>query len=326
MEACAMLPNSLYAYIWDTTRAGQVRICLLTALVAPMAVAPLELQRRIVDDALTSRNLVQLLALGAAYAAVVLIQNGLKYLLNLTKGRTLEDVTRDLRRRILERLKPTMSAVGLAPTAAIDEGTTLSILAAEAEDVGGFASESFAVPLLQIGTMTFVIAYLMWVEPLIAVMAFVIYLPQAILVPRVQATINRLARQRTTLVRRLGHHAVGRDNEVHVNAAGRFRHALHLIERAYTTRIRIYYRKFALTFLGNVLDAAGPIVVLMIGGYLVIRAETEIGTLVVFISGFQRLAGPWDELITFYRSSSNARIAYRLVADAIGEAPPAARA
>jgi ABC-type multidrug transport system fused ATPase/permease subunit len=317
-----MLPKTLYAYIWRATRGGQIRICLLTALVAPMAVAPLELQRRIVDDALTSRNLVQLLTLGAAYAAVVLIQNGLKYALNMIKGRTLEDVTRDLRRRILDRLQPAAPGPGRMPSPEIDEGTTLSILAAEAEDVGGFASESFAVPLLQIGTMTFVIAYLTWVEPLIAVMAFAIYLPQAVLVPRVQSTINRLARQRTTLVRRLGHHAIGRDDDRHGTAAARFRHALHLVERAYATRIRIYYRKYALTLLGNVLDAAGPILVLVVGGYLVIRGETEISTLVVFISGFQRLAGPWDELINFYRSSSNARIAYRLVADAIGPTLP----
>lgn len=313
-----MPPQSLYGYIWRTTRYAQIQICLLTALVAPMAMVPLELQRRIVDDALTNRNVRELVLLGGTYAIVVLVQNGLKYVLNLTKGRVLEDVTRDLRRRILDQVAPVKSVVGSEIGGRVDDGTTLSILAAEAEDVGGFASESFALPLLQIGTMLFVIGYLLWVQPLIAVMAVVVYLPQAILVPMVQGTINRLSRLRTTVVRRLGHHALGNDDGRSAERGRRLHHAEHLVERAYATRIRIYYLKYALTFLGNVLDAAGPILVLTVGGYLVIRGQTEVSTLVVFISGFQRLTGPWDELINFYRNGSNARIAYGLVADAIG--------
>jgi ABC-type bacteriocin/lantibiotic exporter with double-glycine peptidase domain len=321
-----MPPYSLYAYIWRTTRYGQMQICLLTALVAPMAMVPLELQRRIVDDALTSRNVRELLLLGAGYAAVALVQNGLKYVLNLTKGRVLEDVTRDLRRRILDQVAPRAAGAAAQAAGRADDGTTLSILAAEAEDVGGFASESFALPLLQIGTMLFVIGYLLWVQPLIAVMAIVVYLPQAVLVPMVQGTINRLARLRTTVVRRLGHYALGNGERRPDDRGRRLRHAEHLVERAYATRIRIYYLKYALTFLGNVLDAAGPILVLMVGGYLVIRGQTEVSTLVVFISGFQRLAGPWDELVNFYRTGSNARIAYALVADAIGPVMPRAAA
>jgi hypothetical protein len=38
---------------------------------------------------------------------------------------------------------------------------------------------------------------------------------------------------------------------------------------------------------------------------------------VVFISGFQKLSGPWDQLINFSRTSANARVKYRLIADAL---------
>src|SRR4029078_8338246 len=94
-----MLPKSMYRYISPLSLQGQIHICILTAIIAPLSMVPLELQRRIVDGVLKEHGgaLQMLLLLGAAYVAVVLIQNGAKYLLNVTKGRVLEDVARDIR-------------------------------------------------------------------------------------------------------------------------------------------------------------------------------------------------------------------------------------
>jgi ABC-type multidrug transport system fused ATPase/permease subunit len=306
------LPSSLYAYVWKTSMAGQIRICLMTAIVAPLAMAPLELQRRIVEDAVGSRDMRMLALFVAAYLVVVLVQNGIKYAVNLTKGRVLEDVARDIRYRVLAS-----SLAASGSSSAIDGGTTVSILAAESEDVGGFASESFSVPLLQAGTIFAVAGYLLWVEPLIAIFAIVIYLPQAIVVPRVQHAINRLARTKTWLVRKLGRNVSDANSRRAVFPDEWRVRAANLIDNVLATRMKIYVRKFALTFLGNVLDGLGPIAVLGIGGYLVTRGETEIGTLIVFISGFQKMSGPWDELINFYRTASNAGIAYRLIVEAL---------
>lgn len=281
------MPEFLYAYVWRTSRGGQIRICLLIALVTPLSMAPLELLRRIVDHAIVGRRLGLLALLAAIYLAVVLVQGALKYGLNLAKGRVLEEVARDLRSRILGR------PAGEGLSADVDEGTVVSMLAAEAEDVGGFASESLAVPLLQAGTMAWVLGYLVWVEPLIAGLAIVVYAPQAILVPAIQKTINRLARDRTALVRRLGHYAVAAA-EPTAAAAGRRhrRRAAILVGQIFRVRLLVYRRKYFLTFLGNLLDALGPIVVLGAGGWLVVRGGTDIGTLVVFISGFQSCPVP----------------------------------
>jgi hypothetical protein len=46
--------------------------------------------------------------------------------------------------------------------------------------------------------------------------------------------------------------------------------------------------------------------------------ETEVSTLVVFISGFQKLAEPWDQLTNFYRTASNAHVSYKLVVETLG--------
>ncbi len=81
-----MLPASLYAYVWRTTRGDQTRICLLTLIFAPLTMIPLELQRRVVDIAVNGLNIHLPALLGAVYLAVLLMQDGLKYVFNIARG------------------------------------------------------------------------------------------------------------------------------------------------------------------------------------------------------------------------------------------------
>lgn len=312
------MPTSFYRYVWLTSRNDQIRIILVIAVVAPLAMVPLELQRRIVDHALVSHEAWLLLVLGTAYLVRILVQGGLNYVLNVTKGHVLEDVTRDLRCRILQRQGERDEASPDASfTSKADEGTTVSMLAAESEDIGGFASESLAVPLLQTATILWVLGYLVWVEPLIAGLAVLVYAPQMILVPRVQGIVNRLARKRISLVRQLGREAVHPEQTSDAELAGWQERTGGLVENIFQTGMMIYRHKYFLTFLGNFLDALGPLIVLIVGGYLVIHDRTDVSTLVVFISGFQRLADPWDQLINFYRTLSTAKVSFGLVVDAL---------
>jgi len=316
----AALPLSLYAYIWRTTRREQLRICLLVAFVAPLSMVPLELQRRMIDDAITRVDLRALLWLAAAYLGVVLVQGALKYLLNLTKGRAVELISSDLRHRALRRVfRARQHPDEAAPR--VDAGTAISMLASESEEVGGFAGEGIAVPLLQGGTILWVLGYLLWVEPAIALLAVLIYTPELFVVPRVQHAINRLSRKKTALVRKLGHHAAVRQ-ETPEQAAERWQRAGSVVGRVFATRLQIYRRKFFLTFFGNFLDSLGTLVVLAAGGYIIIQGEAQIATLVVFLSGLQRLADPWDQLVNFYRTIANARVWYAMMAEAL-EPPPA---
>jgi ABC-type bacteriocin/lantibiotic exporter with double-glycine peptidase domain len=57
-----------------------------------------------------------------------------------------------------------------------------------------------------------------------------------------------------------------------------------------------------------------PLSVLMVG-YLVINGETTVGTIVAFISGFERMADPSRQLIAYYRLASESQVQYRLIAE-----------
>jgi ABC-type bacteriocin/lantibiotic exporter with double-glycine peptidase domain len=50
------------------------------------------------------------------------------------------------------------------------------------------------------------------------------------------------------------------------------------------------------------------------GGYLAIQGETDIGTIVAFITGFDRLSGPLRELISFYRTAAQANVQRDMIA------------
>jgi len=314
------MPQNLYAYIWQTSRREQIILSVLTIVVALLTAAPLELQRRIVDHALPQKSMHLLIVLGGAYLAVLLVQGGLKYALNVYRGILVEKITRKLRLTIFVATRPRGADEdvrhGREPAEA---GAIVSMVASEAEDLAGFVGDSFSFPLMQAGTALFVIGYLLWVQPTIALFAILLYLPQTVVVPLGQGIINRWAVKNVRIVRRLGEVVTGPVEETTEGDTADKQFA-RLTDESYHARVTVYRIKFLLTAFGNLLDAVGPLIVLVIGGWFVIQGSVAIGTLVVFISGIQKVADPWDALAGFYRTMSNARVKYRLIADTLPEA------
>jgi ABC-type bacteriocin/lantibiotic exporter with double-glycine peptidase domain len=68
----------------------------------------------------------------------------------------------------------------------------------------------------------------------------------------------------------------------------------------------------------NTLNLLAPLAVLGWGGYLVIEGKTSIGVLVAFLSGFDRLAAPVRELLTFYRTAMQAAVQHASIARWMG--------
>jgi ABC-type multidrug transport system fused ATPase/permease subunit len=311
LTTISKLVRPLYRYIWRVTRSKQFVSCALTMILSPLSMAPLELQRRIIDDALLKGELKLMLLLGIAYFGVICLQGGLKFVLNMINGSVVETVARDLRLKIMAK---TLRNDKRETDSKTNTGTVISMLSAETEDVAAFAGDALAVPLLNGGTILYVVGYLLWLEPAIAVLGILIYLPQAVIVPATQRTINRLGQLRIRLIRNIGHLAERGTPKVSSRKA--LPGAI-LIGRVYQLRMWIYLRKFLLTALGNFLDALGPLIVLMMGGYLVINGQTQVGTLVVFISGLAKIIDPWDQLINFYRTVSNSGVSYYMIDQAL---------
>ncbi len=52
---------------------------------------------------------------------------------------------------------------------------------------------------------------------------------------------------------------------------------------------------------------------------MVLHRKTEIGIVVAFISGLDRVIDPWRELIAFVRSTSAAKVQFDLIEGTLGK-------
>lgn len=299
------MPASLYRYVVEVSGRQQVRLGLLTLAVFPLGLVPLELQRRIVNYAVAHSTIELLLAYGGLYLAVLLLQGGLKYLRDIYMYRIAEGVTLLLRRKIVN---PDSG------TASVDEGTRQSILSSESEKVGGFVAESISLPLLQLGTVLSIAAYMLAIEPLIAVVAIAFLIPSVVIVGWAQPVLNGLSRSKITVVRALGE-AVLRDGR---RDADQPVEPDSLVKRIYDLRLRFATLKIATKSLNQLINGLGLLSILLVGGWLAIDGRTEIGIIVAFMSGYERMTNPVRDLLGFYRRLSMMRVQYRLVAEALG--------
>ncbi|MBI2741624.1 MAG: hypothetical protein HYX38_34455 [Rhodospirillales bacterium] len=297
------MSSSLYGYVLKVSRRQQVRLGLLTLAVFPLSLVPLELQRRIINYAVAHSAIELLLVLGALYLGVLLLQSGLKFLRDVYMYRIAEGVTRVLRRKFV-RLGP--RNVG------VEGGTKQAIISAEAEKVGGFVAESISLPMLQAGTVLSIAAYMLVIEPLVAVVAIVFLVPSVVVVGLAQPVLNRLSRSKITVVRSLGD-SVLRDGG---HDAGKGVESDALVERIYDLRLRFANLKIATKSFNQLITGLGLLSILLVGGWLAIQGRTEIGIIVAFMSGYERMTGPARDLLNFYRRLSMMRVQYRLVADA----------
>ena len=89
--------RDFYRYIWKVSGRHQVFLSLLAVALFVVQLAPLELQRRIINGATQHAEYSAIAVLCFIYFFVVLVQGGLKYALNLYRGSVSEAANKRLR-------------------------------------------------------------------------------------------------------------------------------------------------------------------------------------------------------------------------------------
>ncbi len=301
-----MLPSKLLRYIIDSTGLHQVGILALTVGVFLIEVVPLELQRRIINDAVKHRNFRLILTLCAVYAAVSLVHGATKLGLNVYRAWVAQRATRDLRKRV--RALET----GFRPNPESEErGIEISMIVAESEPIGMFVAEALSEPLLQGGILCSVLAYMLHIDPIMTLIAFVIFLPQLVFVPLMQRSINRRTKKSISILRILSASLTdpsGAVGERRGKDNGR-------IDRVFTLNMGVFRLKYSMNFLMNLCTHLQIVAGLAYGGLLVLTGRLEVGGVVAFISGVTRLTDPWGDLVNYFRDISLTRVKYLLLAN-----------
>jgi len=320
------MPRSLYRYIWQVSGRDQIFLSLLAVAVFLLDLAPLELQRRIVNGALAKHELRDLIVLGLLYVAAVLLQGGLKFVLNIYRGAVSEAANRRLRLQLSpETTKKTESGKKTeGGETARQEGVDISIIVSEVEAVGGFIGASISDAILNGGLLLAVFGYMLVLQPWMALVAVVLFFPQFLFIPFLQKAINRRTESRIKVLRALSVEIVDEAADRRgPRKAGTYRRR---VSEIYKLNMQIFRRKFFMNFLMNLLHQLGVIGILFVGGWFVIQGRTDVGTVVAFISGLTRVNDPWGDLVNYFRDMTNARVKYRLIAKALGRHAPEAPA
>jgi ABC-type bacteriocin/lantibiotic exporter with double-glycine peptidase domain len=296
--------HELYRAIWRVTGRQQLLLIALAILVAALAAAPLKFQQLVINGLVEGAEPEAIVGLCLGFLGVVLLSAGLKFLLRLRVSSVGERVVLLIRKRLYANLvHDTKAGVTDLPK----RGTVVTKLSAEAEMVGAFAGSAIAMPLVQLGTLASVIAFIVVQQPWLGLLVLAVVVPQAVIVKALQARINERVRERVLALRRASDVLSDADLLAIDQAVNDD------FKSVYETRKRIFVLKLSSKLALQAISAVGIFGILLVGGLLVLDGRSDVGTVVASLTGLTRIDGPWRELIAFFRNASTVRVKYEML-------------
>ncbi|MBN9085645.1 MAG: hypothetical protein J0J01_01945 [Reyranella sp.] len=301
-------------YVLRTSGKHQLGLAALAVGVFGLTSVPLEIQRRIVNDAIKNGATETIVWLAIAYGGVALLEQAFKLALNVYRGWVSEDAVRTLRRTLREvgLHEPAHRDVNreakseATPDDDSETGTHAAMVVSEAEPIGGFVGMAISEPLLQVGILVSVIGYMTSLEWWALLLSASFLLPQLLFVPMLQHAINMRAAERVTTLRHVGGDIVSRGVPEEEG-----------IQRVFELNMGIYKIKFSMNLAMNFMYHAAVAIALGVGGLMAVQHKLEVGTVVAIVSGLGKLNDPWGDLVNWGRELSVDSVKYRLFADAV---------
>lgn len=322
------MESSIYRYILKHTLKAQILLIVLTVASMPFVYISLEIPKIIINQAIGGQNIpdqilgmpidqvAYLLILCFVFLALIAINGGIKYFLNVYRGVVGERMLRRFRYELYSRILrfPLHHFKRTSP------GEIIPMVTAETEPLGGFIGDAFALPAFQGGLLLTYLFFIFNQDIVLGIAAVALYPPQMYLIPKLQRKINELAKQRVSTVRKLADRvgeSVSGITEIHAHDATRFERAdiADRLGKIFSIRYAIYRRKFFIKFMNNFLAQLTPFFFYSMGGYFVIKGELSLGALVAVLAAYKDLASPWKELLKFYQISEDVRVKYAQIID-----------
>ena len=314
------------SFVWRYSKRDQLIILALTVASFPLVYTSLEIPKIIINEAIGGADfpkeffgvevgrIAYLLALSFAFLFLVVAINGIKWLMNVRIGITGERMLRRMRFMLFERVM----LFRQERFRSTKPGEVIQSLLGEIEPLGGFIGEVVSTPAFQGGLLLVYATFIFVQDWVLGIAALSLYPIQAFIIPKMQARIVRLNRERAANTRKLAD-AIGETvsiiPEVHTNDTARW-HMAQVAARLYENtkiRIEIFQRKFTIKIVNNFLNQLTPFFFYSIGGYLVIRGELDIGSLVAVLAAYKEVAAPWREVLNYVQRWSDFNSRYVFV-------------
>lgn len=319
---------SIFRYVLRHSRREQILLLIFTFLAFPFLYMSLDLPKTIINEAIGGRDFPRailgheleqipfLMLLCGAFLALVFINGGFKYFINVYRGIVGERMLRRLRYELFGRIL----RFPLPHFRKTSQGEIVSMITAETEPLGGFIGDSIALPAFQGGTLLTILVFMFIQDPILGTAAISLYPIQTYVIPKLQRRVNALRKERTVKVRKLSERigeVVNGIREVHAHDTSQYELAdfSGKVGEIYDLRYRTYVLKFLVKFINNFLAQVTPFFFYSIGGYLVINGELSFGSLVAVLAAYKDLSDPWKELLNYYQTKEDARVKYELLVE-----------
>ncbi|MBI9088347.1 MAG: ATP-binding cassette domain-containing protein [Desulfobacterium sp.] len=307
-----IVKRSLGSWILEGSALLQVLLVVIILITVLTRVIPLEMQKRIINEAIFLRKMDLLVLYCIIYLSSVVAASLLKFAINVIQTMISQRATAAMRSHLFQHIL-TMPLDFFRTT---QPGTVVNSLVNELALPGNFIGMAVATPLINILTLVAFAVYLFWLNPLLAGISLTIYPMMLVVIPILQRRVNRENRRRVNVSRALSStivESISGLHEVQANGAFNLEHRKFflLVDRLKSIRIQWNLFKSAVKVTNNLFTSLGPVVIFVLGGYLTMRGQLELGALVAFLSAQEKLYDPWKELIEFYQIYQDGSVSYQ---------------
>ncbi|MEJ2728272.1 MAG: ABC transporter ATP-binding protein [Deltaproteobacteria bacterium] len=306
-----ILRKSLASWVVSQNRWLQLLLVIAAITAALANVLPLEMQKRIVNDAINLRKFDLLVRYCGIYLAAVVLARTLKYAINILQTiigqRTIAEMRNALYAHIL--------TLPLHFYRRTQPGLVVAALSTELATAGDFVGMAIAIPVTNLLMLFAFGGYLFWLNPLLAAVTLSIYPAVLLLVPVLQKRVNIYNRKRVDAGRKLssrvGESIAGID-EIQANGAFSIenRKFENLVNNLRKIRIIWNLYRYGVKTVNSLFTNFSRFLVFAVGGYLALEGRLELGALVAFLSAQEKLYDPWKEMIRFYQAFQTATVTY----------------
>ena len=312
--------RSLFSWVLRGKISLQLTLLILIIGIVFLRVLPLEIQKRIVNDVISSKDTSLLLIYCLIYFFAVSLASGLKFVINWLQALIGQRAMTDIRQQVYSHIL----RLPLSFFRKTQAGTVSSSLVVELAPTADFIGMAIAVPVSNILTLLAFAAYLVWLNPLLGIITLSIYPIALFVIPRLQRGVNKANKHRLNWTQKVTNQITESVSGIHeVHGHGSF----WLEEQKFNTlakkllKIRIAWMlyRYGVKVINNLFIGLGPVLVFALGGYLVITGEIALGVIVAFLSAQEKLYDPWKELIEFYQVYQDASVRYKKVMQTFDE-------
>jgi ABC-type multidrug transport system fused ATPase/permease subunit len=328
------MERGLFRFIWRHSAKDQFILVGLSVLAMPFLYWTFELPKIIVNQAIGGeggfpktvfgyelQQIPYLYVLCAAFLTLVLINGAQKYFSSTYRYRVGDRLLRRLRYNLIERLL----RFPVSDLRTMSSGQVVSMVTAETSTLGFFMAEAFAVPAVAAGTLGTIVLFMFMQNWMMGVAAVALYPLQIYIIPRIQKRVNWLQREEALAVRGISNRVgelVSAAPEIHGHDTTQYELAslTHRLGRVFKLRVEMGAKRYTVNVLNQFFSQLTPFFFFSIGGYLVIKGEVSLGSLVAVLAAYKDMYSPWKDLIDYYQKAEDSRVKYDQLAEYFG--PP----